>query len=156
MVCCDAEFECYNSSGTVVFYSWMPSSCCHSRKSMLLLLYCILHSTLSGIIKMTAVWREHVQRVSSELHFCYVDRFGFVISSCLSVLPFIDPPLHFISAVFCCSNSFNPPQPKWQLCQDSGSKQHYHSENSVYYICCIHYCVNVRQLLLFLLFSPAT
>lgn len=105
-------------------------------ESVLLLLYWILHSTLSDTIKKTTVWRERVQGVSSELHSCGVD--GFVTSCCLSFLPSIDPPLHFITAVFCCSNSFNSPQPKWQLCQENGSKQYCHSDNLVYYICCIH------------------
>lgn len=38
MVCCDANFKCYNSSGTVVFSSWIPSSCCHTRKDVAVIL----------------------------------------------------------------------------------------------------------------------
>lgn len=58
---------------------------------------------------------------------------------CLSFLPSIDPTLQFISAVFCCSNFFSSPQPKWQLCQENGSEQHCHTENLVLLMCMLMY-----------------
>lgn len=84
MVYCDADFESCNSSGTVVFCSRMPSSCCHTRKHFAVTL---LNSsfTLSGIIKMTTVWREHMEGVSSEVHSRNVN--GFAMSFCLRFLP---------------------------------------------------------------------
>lgn len=107
MVYCDADFVSCNSSGTVVFCSRMPNSCCLTRKYFAVTL---LNSsfTLSGIMKVTTVWREHMEGVSSEVHSCGVS--GFVMSCCLSFPA--SQTLHFISAVYCCSNSFNSPQQK--------------------------------------------
>lgn len=112
MVCSDADFECYNSPSTVVFCFWMPSSCCCTRKhvavaSMGSSFHPFGHNYNDQCVEGP---RERNFLVSSELHSCYVD--GFVISCCLSFLPSIDPPLIFISALFCCSNSFNCSQPK--------------------------------------------
>lgn len=80
MVYCGPVFESCNSSGTVVFCSRMPSSCCLTRKHFA---ETLLNSsfTLSGIMKMTTVWREHMEGISSEVHSCVS---GFVMSCCLS------------------------------------------------------------------------
>lgn len=87
----------------MVFCSRMPSSCCHTRKHFAVTL---LNSsfTLSGIIKMTTVEGAYGRSL-------FRGTFLWCEWICNELLPklacFIDPPFYFISAVFCCSNSFN-------------------------------------------------